>query len=60
MDAQILLNIIFGVLMVVTLLGGGIFLFSRACDEEWEFVIGAAIGATMTVILFGIYVLSNL
>lgn len=60
MDAQGVINIIFGGLMALVLLGGGIFLFARACDEEWEIVIGAAIGAVMTVSLYGIYVISNL
>lgn len=60
MDAQGIINVIFGGLMALILLCGGIFLFSRACDEEWEFVIGAAIGAVMTVSLYGIYVISNL
>lgn len=36
MDAQGVLNLIFGGLMALTLLAGGIFLFARACDEEWE------------------------
>ena len=60
MDAQGVLNLIFGGLIALTLLAGGIFLFSRACNEEWEIVIGAAIGAVMTVSLYGIYVISNL
>ena len=60
MDAQGIINVIFGGLMALTLLAGGIFLFARACDEEWEIVIGAAIGAVMTVSLYGIYVISNL
>lgn len=60
MDAQGIINVIFGGLMALILLCGGIFLFSRACNEEWEFVIGAAIGAVMTVSLYGIYVISNL
>ena len=60
MDAQGIINVIFGGLMALILLCGGIFLFSRACNEEWEFVIGAAIGAVMTVSLYGIYLISNL
>jgi hypothetical protein len=60
MDAQGVINVIFSSLMVLILICGGIFLFARACDEEWEIVIGAAIGAVMTVSLYGIYVISNL
>ena len=60
MDAQGILNLIFGGLMALMLLAGGIFLFARACDEEWGIVVGAAIGAVMTVSLYGIYVISNL
>ena len=60
MDAQGVINVIFGGLMALVLIAGAIFLFARACDEEWEIVIGAAIGAIMSVSLYGIYVISNL
>lgn len=60
MDAQGVINVIFGVLMALAVLIGGMFLLAKACDNEWDSVIGAVTGAIMTASLYGIYVIWNL
>lgn len=60
MDAQGVLNVIFGGLMAMTVLIGSMFILARIHDNEWDFIIGAATGAIMTAALYGIYVLWNL